>query len=219
MRSSVSSMMTQRHAKAGSRSSDTRGVRQRRASLWLEVRIHGGWEERPAWLIDELLYVVSVLNHGPEVRQLSQGNHCWGANLSVRKSLVREVGGFDPAWGYAPGRVGGRGDEDELQHRLTREGYGVLWVPDAAVVHRLSAGRLTLAYFRRFMADQDIRIRDSGQLRRREALYRTLRAGTRYLLRRIQGDEVDAAIASIFLAGYQTAARVSRRRSDSRGDP
>lgn len=180
--------------------------------------IRGGWESRPPWLRDELLYVVSVLDHGREARELSPGNHCWAANMSVRRAHVEAVGGFDPAWGYAPGRIGGRGEEDELQHRLTRAGYGILWVPDAAVVHRLSADRLTPAYFRRFMAEQDIRIRDSGQLRRREALYRTLRTGARYVVRRVQRNDADAAVASIFFAGYSAAA-FSRRRSESGCEP
>lgn len=175
--------------------------------------IRPGWQSRPPWLIDELLYVVSVLDHGPTARQLSLGNHCWAANMSVRRATVLQAGGFDPAWGYAPGRIGGRGEEDELQRRLTHAGYAVFWVPRAAVVHRLSPERLTIDYFRRFMADQDIRIRDSGQLSRREALYRTLRTGARYVLSRVRRDSVDATVASIFFAGYSTAA-FSLRCSD-----
>ena len=89
-------------------------------SAWLSasprIAVIGGpirpdWQSRPPWLVDELLYVVSVLDHGTSARQLTPGTVCYAANMSVRRSTVLEVGGFDSAWGYAPGRIGGRGSD------------------------------------------------------------------------------------------------------------
>jgi len=177
--------------------------------------IRPGWTTRPEWLVDELLYVVSILDHGPPARRLDSGNHCWGANMSVRRSAVRAVGGFDFAWGPAPGRVGARGEEDELQARLAARGYGVLWKPEAVVVHRVAQNRLTVESFRRFMKEQNVWIRTQGSLSRGEAFYRTLRTAARYLLARMHGDVVEATVASIFLAGYSAAA-FSRRLSEPR---
>ena len=135
--------------------------------------------------------------------------------MSLRRSAVRGVGGFDPSWGAAPGRIGGRADEDELQLRLATNGYGVLWLPEAAVVHRVTQERLTVDSFRQFMREQSIRTRDQGTLSRGEALYRTFRTGVRYALANMRGDAVDATVASIFLAGYSAAA-FSRRLSERR---
>jgi glycosyltransferase involved in cell wall biosynthesis len=178
--------------------------------------IRPGWETRPPWLQDELLYVVSVLDHGPPFRELAKGEHAWGANISVLRSGVLEVGGFDPAWGPGPGR-GGRGEEDELQTRITDAGYRILWAPGAAVVHRLSPERLTVEAFRSFMANQAVRVREAGGLTRRRASCHATRTGARYALARARRDSVDATIASIYFAGWFSAA-FSRRRAQANRD-
>jgi hypothetical protein len=72
----------------------------------------------------------------------------YGANVSFRVEALRRIGGFDPAFGHSGGRVF-FSEEDEAQRALARLGYGVRYVPDAAVEHVIPPERLTRGSFLR----------------------------------------------------------------------
>ena len=76
---------------------------------------HGG--ERPDWLPDHLLWIITALDLGPEPRLLER-QRIWGANMSLRIDAVRTVGGFDVNLGPRPGVAFGRDEEEDLQDRL-----------------------------------------------------------------------------------------------------
>jgi GT2 family glycosyltransferase len=106
----------------------------------------------PSWFSDGIAHALTLLDRGPSVRDLDPSLEAvYGANISFRVEPLRAIGGFDPALGHAGGRVF-FAEEDEAQRALVRLGYGVRYVPDAAVEHVIPGERLTRGSFirRRF---------------------------------------------------------------------
>src|SRR3954453_17702865 len=103
----------------------------------------------PAWFSDGIAHVLTLVDRGPEVRDLDPDSEAvYGANISFRVEPLRRIGGFDPALGHAGGRVFFAA-EDEAQRALVRLGQRVRYVPDAGVWHVIPAERLTRASFLR----------------------------------------------------------------------
>src|SRR4051794_1907444 len=103
----------------------------------------------PAWFSDGIAHVLTLLDRGPWVRDLDPSLEAvYGANISFRVEPLRQVGGFDPSLGHSGSRVF-FAEEDEAQRALVRLGYGVRYVPDAAVEHVIPAARLERASFLR----------------------------------------------------------------------
>jgi len=101
------------------------------------------WEgERPGWITDDLLPYLSDSSHlGETKRILNADEFPVGVNLSIRKDLLINIGGFDtslPPYGN---------DEVELCTRLRALGGAVNYAPEASVKHRVSGERVTLKYF------------------------------------------------------------------------
>src|SRR3954449_4928647 len=106
----------------------------------------------PPWFSDGIAHVLTLLDRGASVRDLDPDVEAvYGANISFRVEPLRALGGFDPSLGHSGSRVF-FGEEDEAQRALARLGYGVRYVPDAAVEHVIPPDRLTRASFirRRF---------------------------------------------------------------------
>ena len=102
----------------------------------------------PAWVSDAILPALTLLDRGPEPRDLDPAREeaVYGANISFRVGPLRRVGGFDAGWGHSGERVF-FGEEDEAQRALARLGYTTRYVPDAGVLHVIAAERLTRASF------------------------------------------------------------------------
>jgi GT2 family glycosyltransferase len=107
----------------------------------------------PPWVSDQILPALTLLDRGPEVRDLDPAREeaVYGANISFRAGPLRRVGGFDPAWGHSGGRIF-FAEEDEAQRALARLGFTTRYVPDAGVQHVIPPERLTRGSFvrRRF---------------------------------------------------------------------
>ena len=107
----------------------------------------------PAWLSDQVTPALTLLDRGPEPRDLDPGceEAVYGANISFRAGPLRRIGGFDPRWGHSADRVF-FAEEDEAQRALGRLGYTTRYVPDAKVDHVIPPERLTRGSFvrRRF---------------------------------------------------------------------
>jgi glycosyltransferase involved in cell wall biosynthesis len=103
----------------------------------------------PPWYSDAIRHVLTLLDRGPEVRDLDPDSEAvYGANISFAVGPLREAGGFDPALGHSGTRVF-FGEEDEAQRELVKRGYRVRYVPDAAVWHVIPPSRLTRGSFLR----------------------------------------------------------------------
>jgi len=112
-------------------------------------RVDPIWEvERPAWLGDDLLGFLSILDYGPDRSLCRYPHYPFGVNIAFQRSLLVQLGGFNTA-------LGGGGaptylmDEIELCTRIEQAGGQILYVPRARVRHLVPAGRTTRAFFLR----------------------------------------------------------------------
>jgi len=80
-----------------------------------------------------------------------------GCNLAMRRGVAQRIGGFDPAFGGSKGVVA---DDIEFVYRALRRGLGVLYTPDAIVLH--NHGRRTA---------EDLRALSRSYLRGRGAFF------------------------------------------------
>ncbi|SER82595.1 glucosyl-dolichyl phosphate glucuronosyltransferase [Natrinema salaciae] len=92
---------------------------------------------RPEFLPEEFYWLVGVTHRGfadgaGEVR------NTFGSNISFRRDVFLNLGGFDTDIGGRKGDKNLQGGETELCARMQREyGRGVWYVPDAAVEHKV----------------------------------------------------------------------------------
>ena len=115
----------------------------------------------PAWISGPILPGLTLLDLGPEVRDLDpHTTTVYGANISFRVGSLRRIGGFHPGFGHSGERIS-FSEEDEAQRALARLGYRVRYVPDAAVWHVIPAERLTRGSFvrRRFAYGRTLGVR------------------------------------------------------------
>src|SRR5262249_9770883 len=106
----------------------------------------------PTWLSEPILPTLTLLDLGPDERELDpEVTTVFGANISFAVAPVREVGGFDPAFGHTGKRVF-FSEEDQAQRALAARGYRILYAPQMGVQHVIPVERLTRGAFvrRRF---------------------------------------------------------------------
>jgi glycosyltransferase involved in cell wall biosynthesis/GT2 family glycosyltransferase len=110
--------------------------------------ICGLWpdERDPQWPPPGLEGALSVLDEGDNVGLLIPPRITYGANWAIRREALTQTGGFDAHLGYSPMvRIGG--EEVAIAWRLHLRGIGVtVYVPGAAVGHRISADRMRDSY-------------------------------------------------------------------------
>jgi glycosyltransferase involved in cell wall biosynthesis len=180
--------------------------------------------ERPAWLEDCLLYVVSVLDLGARRKQLDQQprtGYLWGGNMSYLRAAALEVGGFEPDVVYLAndGRARSRrflplttarsGEEQGIQDRLTVGGWEVWYEPGAAVDHIIPPERVAERFFYDFFRQQAMLTLRRGRSRRPAAAV-LAREAARFVLLTIRRDP-RAMSARFRLAGAWLLATGPRR--------
>lgn len=119
------------------------------------------WQgRRPTWFPPEFHWVVGCSYTGLPERRAPVRNPI-GANMSARKSILLEVGGFrEGDDGDAPRELRARGvvraagnipDDTDLAIRVSRRRPGAVWLyePKARVHHTVTPERASLAYFLR----------------------------------------------------------------------
>jgi len=121
-------------------------------------RICPEWDvEPPEWIRTFSPGYLSLLDLGDSRLELTWPQQVYGCNLAVRKSVLFDVGGFHPDSFADPGMRWYRGDgETGLLRKVYAAGHGVWYEPAACVRHRISAARLTPAYFERRAFNQGI---------------------------------------------------------------
>jgi GT2 family glycosyltransferase len=70
----------------------------------------------------------------------------WGVNLSVRKNVFDAVGTFDESVGRTINNLMGE-EEIELQERILKKGFKIIYEPNAIVTHLIDEKRLTKLWF------------------------------------------------------------------------
>jgi len=103
---------------------------------------------RPWWFVPEVEQLFSGLDLGETRRLLGPGEWPFGTNMSVRRDVAVELGGFPEELG----RVGEcllSNEEIAFFAQLTRRGLEITYEPTAVVEHALPRDRLTLRYLTR----------------------------------------------------------------------
>lgn len=100
----------------------------------------------PDWLHEELHLWLSILDLGPEVKELF-GRWCpAGTNTSFKRSAFDKIGLFDPKLGRK-GYLLASGEEDDLCYRLEKIGRKRFYTPKAIVHHLVPISRLRKRWF------------------------------------------------------------------------
>jgi glucosyl-dolichyl phosphate glucuronosyltransferase len=115
----------------------------------------GGWVRpdwrapRPAWLPEEFLWVLGCSYTGLPSCRASVRNPI-GANMSFRRAVFEDVGGFDTGTGRVGADAAGC-EETEFSIRACQgtPGARIVLEPAAVCHHAVPADRLTRRYFRR----------------------------------------------------------------------
>jgi len=160
----------------------------------------------PDWLARHERVMLAEYDLGDEARWLGDDQMFAndpmpvGANCAVRRGELRRVGGFRPELDRRGRSLISNGDS-EFFLRLRDAGGTMRYQPDASVVHCVSAGRLTIRYFRRRYYGQGI---------------------SAELMARIRGDAPDPARLAALLRGLGGAGKMIcrdalRRQSTASG--
>jgi len=91
---------------------------------------------KPKFLPEEFYWLVGVTHRG-YAEEESEVRNTFGSNISFRRDVVTELGGFDESLGRN-GEAQGQGEETEIAARMAAEyGESVWYVPDAEVGHKV----------------------------------------------------------------------------------
>jgi GT2 family glycosyltransferase len=105
------------------------------------------WAEPPAsWFPSEFGWVVGCSYTGLPTRRTTVRN-VFGGNMSFRRKVLTELGGFRDGIGRAGKRPLGC-EETELCIRAAGHGGDIVYQPQAKIMHRVPPERSTFAYFR-----------------------------------------------------------------------
>jgi glycosyltransferase involved in cell wall biosynthesis len=112
---------------------------------------------RPAWLPDNLLGYVSVVNWGGNARYAAESEWVAGTNIAFRVKALQDIGGFPVHLGRnRGGQALLSNDESDVVQKLAATGSQLIYAPAAAVSHLVPAERLNQSWFRRRAAWQAV---------------------------------------------------------------
>jgi glucosyl-dolichyl phosphate glucuronosyltransferase len=96
---------------------------------------------RPRWVATRLEHWWSALDHGTEQRPFPPPHGPYGANMSMRREALVAAGGFDPMLGRR-GRSLLSSEEAAVFEHIWAAGGAITYVPEAVVIHQITAERL-----------------------------------------------------------------------------
>ena len=104
--------------------------------------------DQPAYLPEEFYWLVGVTHRG--FGEEGKVRNTFGSNISFRRDVFLELGGFDPNIGGRKGDKNLQGGETELAARLRADLGGTFYyTPDAEVGHKVFEYRTDLAWLLR----------------------------------------------------------------------
>jgi len=111
--------------------------------------------EPPNWLKIFHSGYLSLLDLGDEYLEINT-NEIYGCNLSIRRNILFELGGFHPD-AMPRGLIKYRSDgETALMNKVIKAGYNTVYNPKAYVYHVIPSSRLTINYFKKRAFNQGI---------------------------------------------------------------
>jgi len=104
----------------------------------LYSRINIIWDkEKPWWFLPEYIPCFVGVDYGNQpIKVTDIHREFYGKNFCMKKALILELGGFDPALGRNGSKLIA-GEETLLYRRMVAEKKHILYFPDAPVGHRL----------------------------------------------------------------------------------
>lgn len=107
------------------------------------------WEAEPPEWVKQYPSSLSLLDLGPEIKELKTPK-IYGCNFSIRRSLLFEVGGFNPDAFGDKKLIWYRGDgETGLLKKVLVTRRKLVHTPHAVVWHVIPKSRLTISYFKK----------------------------------------------------------------------
>jgi len=102
--------------------------------------------KKPRWLPEEFYWLIGATHLGfPE--KITEVRNTFGSNLSFRKDIFLELGGFNTKMGGIKGTRMLQGGETELCERMRRKyGKGVMYNPNAIVYHKIFERRTKISF-------------------------------------------------------------------------
>jgi glycosyltransferase involved in cell wall biosynthesis len=141
------------------------GFLEAHAEIYADPAVAGGGgrilpimpENTPGWLTEMLGErsggLAGRYDYGGTARDIEPESNMplpFGANISLRASIARELGGFRTDLGWGKTLI--PGEENELFERIRATGARIVYQPKAAVEHRLQPSKVTLDYFLQYEA-------------------------------------------------------------------
>lgn len=107
------------------------------------------WESKPPeWVSQFPRSYLSLLNMGEKRIEIKSSGSLFGCNMAIRRSVLYEVGGFNPDAIGDRRFIWFRGDgETGLQKKVSEAGYKIIYEPQASVWHRIPPERLEAKAF------------------------------------------------------------------------
>jgi glycosyltransferase involved in cell wall biosynthesis len=104
------------------------------------------WDEKTRGSGGNVLSYLSIIDLG-ERKRMIRADYIFGCNMSLRKSVILEAGGFHPD-SMPSSLMRFRGDgETHVMNYINKKGYAALYNPKASVYHAVPASRMTREYF------------------------------------------------------------------------
>jgi glycosyltransferase involved in cell wall biosynthesis len=110
--------------------------------------------EPPAWVrrhLHRMRGIFVIMQRGPEVRPLREGETGIGASMGFRTAVLRQFP-FDVRLGRVRDNLVG-GDDSDVLDRVRKAGHAGVWVGTARLQHFVPEERLTMQYVRRWYRD------------------------------------------------------------------
>lgn len=138
------------------------------------------WEApRPDWLGNNMLSALSVFNWADTTAKLNERQWLSGCNVAFQRDLLERIGGFSEALGRRGNQLLSN-EENYTQQQLRKLGFALVYNPQIAVQHHISAGRLTKEWFKRARYGQGVSealmVEESARLSAPARVWLTLRA-------------------------------------------
>lgn len=115
----------------------------------------------PAWMNKWLYGFVTKVDHGEKIKKFSGNQYPSGCNMTYRKDLLLQVGGFN-------NKLKWRADDKYIYFKIKEISDEIVYLPAAVVEHQIDAERTSDENFfklsRKFGSEESIRVRDLGAL-------------------------------------------------------
>ena len=107
------------------------------------------WEaRRPAWLVDDILEMLAVVDHGDRPLRL-ETPLLFGANFVCRARMLSGPQPFDPGLGRVGRNLRG-GEETAFQKNILLHGGSIYYIPSLVIRHVIDQARVERNYFRKY---------------------------------------------------------------------